>query len=88
MCVAAYRFVRGTLELKNEFSFTFKTKFFGLSHFWCDMQHSTQVKTVDVYNDLYQGFKCKETKNCYWAVRDDGFYFTDDLQKEWYKFDG
>ncbi|KAL5781295.1 hypothetical protein ACOSP7_006324 [Xanthoceras sorbifolium] len=25
-------------------------------------------------------YKCYKTKNCYWSVREDGFYFSDDQQ--------
>ncbi|KAL5781292.1 hypothetical protein ACOSP7_006321 [Xanthoceras sorbifolium] len=76
-----------TLWMKNEFYFSFREKFFGWTHFWCEMHHGTQVKTFDVYSTRTRAFKCPSTFNCYWSVRDDGFYFSDDLEK-WDKYIG
>ncbi|KAK2651932.1 hypothetical protein Ddye_011788 [Dipteronia dyeriana] len=51
-------------------------------------KHGTLMKSVDVFDSRWRFVNCKETRTCYWSVRDDGFYFTDAPGNKWHKFRG
>ncbi|KAK4857032.1 hypothetical protein QYF36_023873 [Acer negundo] len=78
-----------TLWNSDEWTVTFKEKFFGLVHYWCQMRHGNQYKDkVVLYDSNTPNYKCYETFTCYWEVRDDGFYFSGDNRKTWVKYTG
>lgn len=74
-----------TLWMKNEFSFQFRENVWRYTHFWCSMRIlNSKETTVDVYRAYHETDKCQDTGNCFWSVREDGFYFSND-QKSWEK---
>ncbi|KAJ0091863.1 hypothetical protein Patl1_26797 [Pistacia atlantica] len=72
------------LWMNNEFMFKFRKNIFGTTCFWCDMRHGSAQKTIDVFRVGHESNKCHGTGNCFWSVREDGFYFSDNNQS-WIK---
>ncbi|KAJ0034069.1 hypothetical protein Pint_26184 [Pistacia integerrima] len=68
------------LWMNNEFKFKFKKNIFGTTRFWCDMRHGSTQKTIDVFRVGHESNKCHDTGNCFWSVREDGFFFSVDNQ--------
>lgn len=74
------------LTVPQYFHWTFRMNFVGTTLYVCDFRWMTsndnvlKNKTFDVF-DMRISFMCGErfdVNNCYWLVREDGFYFAKD----------
>lgn len=75
-----------SLVVPQYFHWTFRMNIVGTTRFYCDFRWMTgndtvlKEKTFDVFNMRIM-FMCGErfdVNNCYWLVRQDGFYFAND----------
>lgn len=73
-----------TLWMNNEFLFKFRKDFFVTTAFWCGFIHGSSRKVIYVFRIDYESNFCRATGNCFWSVREDGFYFSND-NKSWVK---
>ena len=75
-----------TLWKLDEFSVRFRERFLRLTHYWCQMRHDQLYKErIVLYDSNGPQFKCLKGKNCYWSIREDGFFFSED-QQNWVKY--
>lgn len=67
------------LQPNENIEWHFKPNIFGRTLFYCGFRHGGAFKSIDVYNEkLYDTcvvHRPDESTECYWEVRDDGFYF-------------
>ncbi|KAL7184248.1 hypothetical protein ACSBR2_026407 [Camellia fascicularis] len=70
-----------TLTNGQEFNWKFHLNFQGSTLFFCHFYWDTKDISFDVYNrHIYPSCGTLESHvlNCYWSVRSDGFYLSDD----------
>ncbi|KAI5678833.1 hypothetical protein M9H77_09783 [Catharanthus roseus] len=65
------------LSVNQDFNWTFNMNIFGTTLFFCHFWWSNKDKAFEVFNHDIGTKNC--ATNCYWLVREDGFYFTDDI---------
>ncbi|OIT37765.1 hypothetical protein A4A49_58844, partial [Nicotiana attenuata] len=63
--------------LNQEFQFDFKLRVFAVTLFYCHFWWGTKQAMFDVFRvdgacSVYGGL---DTKQCYWLIKEDGFYF-------------
>ncbi|CAH2050182.1 unnamed protein product [Thlaspi arvense] len=58
----------------EDYHFSFYENIFGRTLFFCGFAHNQQRQSFDVFDGALK-MRCVD---CYWRVRDDGFYFSDD----------
>lgn len=75
------------LWMKEEFRFEFTVDFWKKTHFWCDMGFGTNERTVDVFQTGIETHTCRSTGNCFWSMREDGIYFSNNDQSWVKKYD-
>ncbi|KAJ0092444.1 hypothetical protein Patl1_25815 [Pistacia atlantica] len=74
-----------TLWMKGEFKFKFGVHMIiPPTYFWCDMQWGTKKKRIDVFTMDTEAALCSDTGNCFWLVKETGFYLSKD-QSQWVK---
>lgn len=83
------------LLVHQEFNWSFNMNFQGTTLFFCHFWWANKDKSFEVFNRDIGTNYC--STNCYWFVKEDGFYFIDDinkvfpipkLQNWWLKFNG
>ncbi|XP_044499382.1 S-protein homolog 24-like [Mangifera indica] len=72
------------LWVNNEFTFRFGKNIFFPTRFDCDFRHGSLSTRFPIFHIDRDGSKCRRTGQCYWSVREDGFYFCND-NIWWYK---
>ncbi|GMJ04075.1 hypothetical protein like AT4G24974 [Hibiscus trionum] len=74
------------LSTSQEFQWSVHRGFWVPKAYWCDMTAENRSKTVQVYIEV-KAFTdmCadKGLGECFWSVRDDGFYMMDDVHGNW-----
>ncbi|KAI5655989.1 hypothetical protein M9H77_24782 [Catharanthus roseus] len=65
------------LSVNQDFNWSFRMNFRGTTLFFCHFWWKNEDKAFEVFNHDISINTCRS--NCYWLVRDDGFYFTDDI---------
>lgn len=73
--------------MKEEFRFEFTVDFWKKTHFGCDMGFGTNERTVDVFQTGIEIHTCRSTGNCFWSMREDGIYFSNNDQSWVKKYD-
>ncbi|KAJ0010081.1 hypothetical protein Pint_33737 [Pistacia integerrima] len=75
------------LGVGGDFTFKFGEHVILHTRFWCDMKYgSDHSKTIDVFTENIGNKHCCHTRKCFWSVREDGFYFSNNNQSwvKWY----
>lgn len=78
-----------TLGVGGDFTFKFGQSPIYVTRFWCDMKYgSSHSTTVDVWTAKIGDKHCCHTRECFWSVREDGFYLSDNNQSwvKWYNW--
>ncbi|KAJ0013529.1 hypothetical protein Pint_21529 [Pistacia integerrima] len=75
------------LRVGDEFTFKFGRHVILTTRFWCDMKYgSDHSKTIDVFTENIGDKYCCHTNKCFWSIREDGIYFSNNNQSwvKWY----
>ncbi|KAI5655991.1 hypothetical protein M9H77_24784 [Catharanthus roseus] len=67
------------LTVNQDFNWSFRVNIRGTTLFFCHFWWQNKDKAFEVFNNYIATKTCRT--NCYWLVREDGFYFTDDIDK-------
>ncbi|KAI5649947.1 hypothetical protein M9H77_35952 [Catharanthus roseus] len=67
------------LLVHQEFNWSFNMNFQGTTLFFCHFWWANKDKSFEVFNRDIGTNYC--STNCYWFVKEDGFYFIDDINK-------
>lgn len=74
------------LGKNDDFTFKFGQHIVFVTHFWCEMKYGDyHSKAITVYTDDFGDKYCCLTKKCFWSVRDDAFYFSNN-NRSWVKW--
>ncbi|GMJ04061.1 hypothetical protein HRI_004075300 [Hibiscus trionum] len=71
------------LSTSQEFQWSLHQGFWVPKAYWCDMTAENRSKTVQVFFGNSPIFFHMCTGQCFWSVRDDGFYMKDDKKGTW-----
>ncbi|KDP36439.1 hypothetical protein JCGZ_09509 [Jatropha curcas] len=66
------------LQEGDDFSWSFKTNSLGTNHYICTMKWDERRRKFDAFKIPRDIDRCSLFKKCYWLVREDGFYFSND----------
>ncbi|XP_041014015.1 S-protein homolog 5 [Juglans microcarpa x Juglans regia] len=67
------------LQEHDDFSWVVRTNFWGSStHFFCTMKWDQKRKSFDAFKVPRDSYRCGLLRKCYWLVKEDGFYFSND----------
>ncbi|KAK9684360.1 hypothetical protein RND81_10G204800 [Saponaria officinalis] len=64
------------------FSWGLKVNFWETTLYFCHFYWENKDISFDVFNTEVEGRKCKLSRQCYWFVKADGFYFRCDSPDE------
>ncbi|XP_050219221.1 self-incompatibility protein S1-like [Mercurialis annua] len=66
------------LQEGDDFSWSFKTNFWGTNHYLCTMKWDERRRKFDAFKVPRDIYRCSLFKKCSWLVTEDGFYFSND----------
>lgn len=67
------------LQEHDDFSWVVRTNFWGSgTHFFCTMKWDQKRKSFDAFKVPRDSYRCGLLRKCYWLVKEDGFYFSND----------
>ncbi|KAL6344304.1 hypothetical protein AAG906_037875 [Vitis piasezkii] len=72
------------LQVGDDFSWSVKTNLWGATPFHCTMKWDATRKQFDAFQVQRDVQRCGPLRTCFWLVREDGFYFSND-QVNWKK---
>ncbi|KAL7081322.1 hypothetical protein ACP275_14G032700 [Erythranthe tilingii] len=65
------------LQERDDYSWTVKINpFWGSSRFVCTMKWDEKTKKFEVFRASRDKYRCGECGECFWLVKEDGFYFS------------
>lgn len=66
------------LQEGDDFSWSLKTNFWSATQFSCTMKWDTKRRKFDAFKVPRDVYRCSLLRKCFWMVREDGFYFSND----------
>ncbi|XP_009595483.1 S-protein homolog 21 [Nicotiana tomentosiformis] len=66
------------LQERDDFSWSVKTKFWKNSQYVCTMKLDQKRRRFQAFYGSRDVQRCSPTKQCFWLVKEDGFYFSND----------
>ncbi|KAG2728352.1 hypothetical protein I3843_01G197100 [Carya illinoinensis] len=66
------------LQEHDDFSWVVRTNFWGSTHFFCTMKWDQKRKSFDAFKVPRDSYRCGLLRKCFWLVKEDGFYFSND----------
>ncbi|XP_065860038.1 S-protein homolog 24-like [Euphorbia lathyris] len=66
------------LQEGDDFSWNFKTNFWGTTHYLCTMKWEERRRKFDAFKFPRDIYRCSLFRKCSWLVTEDGFYFSND----------
>ncbi|KAL2463244.1 Plant self-incompatibility protein S1 family [Forsythia ovata] len=66
------------LNKGDDFNWHFRVNFFRSTLFFCNVKMGENEKIFNVFDVGYISSKCEDTSTCFWAVRDEGIFFSCD----------
>ncbi|KAJ8768417.1 hypothetical protein K2173_021570 [Erythroxylum novogranatense] len=72
------------LQEGDDFSWSLKTSLWDTTRFLCTIKWDQDKRKFDAFKVPRDVYRCRLFKKCFWMVREDGFYFSND-QVNWKK---
>ncbi|KAK9288390.1 hypothetical protein L1049_016846 [Liquidambar formosana] len=72
------------LQEGDDFSWSLKANFWGTAHFLCTIKWDQKRKSFDAFWVHRDSHRCGPLRRCFWLVKEDGFYFSND-ETNWKK---
>ncbi|KAF5941821.1 hypothetical protein HYC85_019463 [Camellia sinensis] len=66
------------LQEGDDFSWSLKTKLWGTTLFSCTMKWDRLRKRFSAFQVQRDSHRCAPLRKCFWLVKEDGFYFSND----------
>lgn len=66
------------LQERDEFSWSVKTTFWKSTQYLCTMKNDNQRRSFQAFQRRRDIQRCSPTRECFWLVKEDGFYFSND----------
>ncbi|CAN4095678.1 unnamed protein product [Withania somnifera] len=63
---------------RDDFSWSVKTKFWKNTMYLCTMKLDQKRRKFEAFHGVRDVQRCNPTKHCFWLVKEDGFYFSND----------
>uniref|UniRef100_A0A3Q7I985 S-protein homolog n=1 Tax=Solanum lycopersicum TaxID=4081 RepID=A0A3Q7I985_SOLLC len=66
------------LQERDEFSWSVKSTFWKNTKFLCTMKFDNQRRSFQAFQRRRDIQRCYPTRECFWLVKEDGFYYSND----------
>ncbi|KAL0392624.1 UNVERIFIED_CONTAM: hypothetical protein Sradi_2485200 [Sesamum radiatum] len=74
------------LQERDDYGWTVKTGlFWSSSRFICTMKWDGKRKKFEAFRSSRDRYRCGARRQCFWLVKEDGFYFSNDDGVHWIK---
>ncbi|KAL0433076.1 UNVERIFIED_CONTAM: hypothetical protein Slati_2641900 [Sesamum latifolium] len=74
------------LQERDDYGWTVKTGlFWSSSRFLCTMKWDAKRKKFEAFRSSRDRYRCGACRQCFWLVKEDGFYFSNDDGVHWIK---
>lgn len=66
------------LQERDDFSWSVETKFWKNTMYFCTMKLDQKRRKFQAFHGNRDVQRCNPTNHCFWLVKEDGFYFSND----------